>query len=401
MTTDRVQTTLSTLLTFANGRSSPERADGLPFPVYGSNGVIGYADSANAEAGSIVIGRVGSYCGSVHFSKQRCWITDNAICATATRNNDALFLFYLLGTLNLNNWRGGSGQPLLNQDILSRIPALVPEPAEQRGIAGVLGALDDKIEQNRRTSKSLERIAREIFRAWFVDFDPVKAKAEGATSFPSMPQHVFDALATRFVDCDQGPIPEGWEVGVLDALIGERKERVGAGPLTEAMPYVPIDCIASRQIFLGSYNEGQDAKTSLVRFYTGDILFGAMRPYFHKVCIAPFAGTTRTTCFVLEPRRAVDRNYCLMLASEKATIEFATSHSVGSTIPYAKWEGSLANMPCVLATPNLRAAYGALVEPLIDLGLALERDSRKLAEMRDYLLPKLLTGQVRVETRDG
>jgi hypothetical protein len=76
----------------------------------------------------------------------------------------------------------------------------------------VLGALDDKIEQNRRTARALERLARAIFRAWFVDFEPVKAKAAGATAFPSMPQPVFDALPTRFVDSAIGPVPEGWEV---------------------------------------------------------------------------------------------------------------------------------------------------------------------------------------------
>ena len=73
-------------------------------------------------------------------------------------------------------------------------------------------ALDEKIEQNQRTARALERLARAIFRAWFVDFEPVKAKAAGAASFSSMPQPVFDALPTRFVDSDIGPMPEGWEV---------------------------------------------------------------------------------------------------------------------------------------------------------------------------------------------
>ena len=105
---------LGDLLSFANGRASPERSDGLPFPVYGSNGVIGYTNETNADAGTIVIGRVGSYCGSLYLSKQKCWVTDNAIRATSLGENDSRFLFYLLRTLNLNNWRAGSGQPLLN-----------------------------------------------------------------------------------------------------------------------------------------------------------------------------------------------------------------------------------------------------------------------------------------------
>ncbi len=108
------ETNLGRLLSFANGRSSSYRAEGLPYPVYGSNGIIGYANEANSDAGSIIIGRVGSYCGSLYFSKERCWITDNAIRAVAINDNDPRFLFYLLCSLNLNNWRAGSGQPLLN-----------------------------------------------------------------------------------------------------------------------------------------------------------------------------------------------------------------------------------------------------------------------------------------------
>lgn len=119
MAVDFTETTLGNLLAFANGRSSPVRADGLPFPIYGSNGVIGQADETNADEGTIVIGRVGSYCGSLYLSRERCWVTDNAIRATALADNDPRFLFYLLNTLRLNNWRAGSGQPLLNQDILS------------------------------------------------------------------------------------------------------------------------------------------------------------------------------------------------------------------------------------------------------------------------------------------
>src|SRR3989304_4874513 len=107
MATDFAETALGRLLSFANGRSSPERADGLPYPVYGSNGGIGYATETNADEGSIIIGRVGSYCGSLYLSKQRCWVTDNAIRASALDDNDSRFLFYLLSTLSLNNWRAG------------------------------------------------------------------------------------------------------------------------------------------------------------------------------------------------------------------------------------------------------------------------------------------------------
>ena len=88
----------------------------------------------------------------------------------------------------------------------------LPPLSKQRTIAEIFGALEDKIEQNQQTAQALERLARSIFRAWFVDFEPVRAKAAGAASFPSMPQHMFDTLPTSFADSEIGPVPEGWEV---------------------------------------------------------------------------------------------------------------------------------------------------------------------------------------------
>jgi type I restriction enzyme S subunit len=214
-------TTLAKVLSFSNGKSSPDRADSLPFPVYGSNGIIGFASETNAEPNTIVIGRVGSYCGSLYFSKKKCWVTDNAIRASAIDDNDAKFLLYLLQTLDLNHWRAGSGQPLLNQTILGSIPTSIPEPDEQRAIAHILGTLDDKIELNRRMNETLEAIARAIFKSWFVDFDPVRAKMSGES-----PESICQRLGVapdllvlfpdRLVDSELGEIPERWRVATVD-----------------------------------------------------------------------------------------------------------------------------------------------------------------------------------------
>jgi type I restriction enzyme S subunit len=276
-----------------------------------------------------------------------------------------------------------------------------PPPEAQHDIVNILDALDEKIEENRLTASAVERLARAIFRAWFVDFEPVKAKTAGATEFPSMSRGIFNALPDTLIESTLGPIPEGWAVGPLRSLLRERKERVEPSIETTRLPYVPIDCIDSEQIFLEQFKSGEEAKSSLVKFFPGDILFGAMRPYFHKVCLAPFEGLTRTTCLVLAPIAESDRAFALMTTSDETTVAFATSHSVGSTIPYAKWDKSLGEMLWVLAPAEIRRAFGDVINPIIERAQLGVRENASLARLRDYLLPRLLTGQVRVEVSHG
>jgi len=117
---------LGQLLSFKNGKSSPERMADHKYPVYGANGVIGHASVYNTSADSTIIGRVGSFCGAVYYANQDCFVTENAIIATPVTPHSSIYCFIILQNLKLNNYRTGSGQPLLNQTILSCIDVIVP-----------------------------------------------------------------------------------------------------------------------------------------------------------------------------------------------------------------------------------------------------------------------------------
>jgi restriction endonuclease S subunit len=122
-------------------QDSPERFDSGKYEVFGSNGVIGLLDKTNSDANTIIIGRVGSYCGSLYFSKNKCWVTDNAIKANAKETSDPFYLYYLLITQKLNSKAAGSGQPLINQEILNSIDITLPPLPEHRSIVSKLDAL--------------------------------------------------------------------------------------------------------------------------------------------------------------------------------------------------------------------------------------------------------------------
>ncbi|MBU0909363.1 MAG: restriction endonuclease subunit S [Proteobacteria bacterium] len=194
--------TLEEAIEFRNGKSSPERKDTGFNPVFGSNGIIGYTEESNSELETIIIGRVGAYCGSVYYHHGKCWVTDNAIIGKVKPYYDGSYLFYLLKIIDLNSHRAGSSQPLINQSILNSIQVTVPlRKATQTRIAAILSALDNKIELNHQTNATLEGIAQAIFKEWFVDF-----RFPGATD--------------EMQDSELGPIPKGWRVGRLGDILG-------------------------------------------------------------------------------------------------------------------------------------------------------------------------------------
>ena len=290
----------------------------------------------------------------------------------------------------------GSVQQVINLRDLKTVDVPLPSLEEQRAIAAVLGALDDKIEQNRRMARALERLARAIFRAWFVDFEPVKAKAAGATTFSSMPQAVFDALPTRFVDSDIGPVPEGWEVkaldNVADFLNGLALQKYPPRGDGTDFPVIKI-----AQLRKGS-TEGADASNDSIdekyKIQDRDLLFswsgtleaviwfggpGALNQHLFKVTSSGYP-----QWLVYEWIQQHLSEFRLIAAS-KAT-----------TMGHIK-RGHLSKAMVAVPPPALLEKGNQLVSPLFDMNASAQLESRKLAEMRNYLLPKLLSGDVRVD----
>ena len=385
-----VTTTLGTLLSFSNGKSSPERFNDLPYPVYGANGIIGFSDETNAIPGTIIIGRVGS-CGSLYFSKNSCWVTDNAIRANAINDNDPKFLFYLLHTLRLNDLQIGSAQPLLNQTILSQISATIPPPSEQRRIAHILGTLDKKIELNRQMNETLEAIARAIFKSWFVDFDPVRAKLEGRKP-AGMDSETAALFPAEFQDSAVGKIPKEWEVTTVNEVFNLTMGQSPPG---------------------STYNEDENGSP----FYQGRKDFGFRYPTRRVYCSAPtrFAEKGDTLVSVRAPVGDIN------MAKEKCSIGrglAAIRHKTGSrsytyytmqslkdvfsvyegygTVFGAIKKADFQTLSQLKPSNEIIEAFERLVYPFDQSIENNDNQSQTLSQIRDTLLPKLLSGEIRV-----
>jgi len=288
----------------------------------------------------------------------------------------------------------------LNNDMLSRLRIALPDLSTQAAIGTTLKSLDDKIEQNRRTARALERLARAIFRAWFVDFEPVKAKAAGATAFLSMPQPVFDALPTRFVDSPIGPVPDGWEVKAI-ASIATFLNGLALQKYPPRRDGKDLRVIKIAELRKGSADGADWANSDVPEQYViddCDLLFswsgtleaefwfggkGALNQHLFKVTSSHFPSW-----------------YCFLWIRQHLPWFRTIAASKATTMGHIK-RGHLQETQ-VVVPPNeaLREAHrviGAIYEHFAQLMI----ESRKLAVMRDVLLPKLLSGDVRVRVDGG
>ncbi len=320
---------------------------------------------------------------------------------------DAVFLYYVFTSAEQQDYIRQNaiqtGVPHTNLGILRNTPLALPPLAEQRGIAGVLGALDDKIEQNRRTAHALERLARAIFRAWFVDFEPVKAKAAGAAAFPSMPQEVFDALPTRCVDSDLGPVPEGWEVkpatGVAAVAIGKtppRKEPQWFTSDPSQMPWVSIRDMGACGAFIGTTSEyltREAVERFRVRRIPDRSVLYSFKLTLGRVTIADGEITSNEAIAHFIPNSpdsiGTEYLYCYLIGFDHNQLGSTSSIATATNSKIVK------ELPVLVPTSATAEAFTALTRPMFNALRSLTRESSRLAEMRDYLLPKLISGELR------
>ena len=277
----------------------------------------------------------------------------------------------------------------------------LPEIDEQRAIAGVLGGLDDKIEQNRRTARALDRLARAIFRAWFVDFEPVKAKAAGAASFPSMPQAIFDALPTHFVDSDIGPVPGGWEIGGIPSMATLSKVQVKPQEhVSEGFEHFSIPAFDAGMRAVVELGEVIKSNKFLVP--EGCVLLSKLNPRIPRIWLPPpprgRQQIASTEFIVFMPRSAFDRHYLYCQFQQSAFREELAQSASGTSNSHQRVRPNDVLHKAIIVPPSpIRKGFADVADPLFALSAANHAESATLAKVRDYLLPKLFRGQVRVE----
>ncbi len=351
--------------------------DGGIIPVYGSNGIIGFCNEAKYE-NRIILGRVGAYCGSVEYCNGSFNATDNTLITECNENLiNYKYAYFMLQKAKLNEFAGGSAQPLITQSILKHLKVDLPSLSTQQKIADILSAYDELIENNNRQIEILEQEAEELYKEWFVRF-----------RFPGHEATLFE-----------NGLPQGWEKSKLKHLIHYGGKSIDKNELSLDLVYLPIDCLPSKSMVLAQKDSLDNAESSLQLFKKGDILFGAMRPYFHKVIIAPQNGVTRKTCFVITPNSNMFLYYAYLLLFQETTVNYATTISVGSTMPYVRFDDFI-RMDIVIPPKNVLEKFNVIIKPIMDKLLKYSNTNELLKQQRDLLLPRLMGGKLKVNTAE-
>lgn len=309
---------------------------------------------------------------------------------------DKGFLFYLLRTAEyrhevLASATGTTVKHTSPGRILAH-KASIPPLAEQKAIAAVLGALDDKIELNRRMNATLEAMARSLFQSWFVDFDPVRAKLDGRPAAALDPATAA-LFPENLEDSPLGHIPKGWTAGKLGDIGTNSRRGVQPGDIPPNTPYIALEHMPRRCIALGDWDDSAEVASGKSAFKKGEILFGKLRPYFHKVGVAPFDGVCSTDILVLAPKSPEWFGYLLGHASSDEVIQFTDLASTGTKMPRTNWS-DISSFKVALPPKPIAAAFTRNIQPMLDHIHANLHESRTLATLRDTLLPKLLSGEL-------
>ncbi|MDE0116100.1 MAG: restriction endonuclease subunit S [bacterium] len=304
---------------------------------------------------------------------------------TDPRRLDLRFTYHLLNAPSVRQQiqatATGSKVRHTAPDRLESIIAPIPNIECQRRIGRALDNCDDLIENNRRRIEILEEMARLLYREWFVYF-----------RFPGHED-------VELVDSDLGPIPEGWEADGFSRLVSEISETIAPEDIADGIPVVGLEHLPRRSTTLCEWERAGNVGSRRKLFIEGDILFGKIRPYFHKVVNAPVSGCSSTDAIVFRPREELFQCRALAIASSDEFVGVATATSNGTKMPRANAKILLSHgIPH--PTGDIEQAFSEAVGPMNALRRVLAAQNRALREARDLLLPRLVSGELDVSELD-
>ena len=398
---DWIETRLGHVIELKRGYDLPTaaRKDGS-IPVVSSSGITDYHSESKVPGPGVVTGRYGTI-GRVFYIQGEYWPLNTALYVSDFRGNDPRFISYLLTRVNFST---KSTVPGLNRNHLHQEIVRIPKSvSEQRSIGHVLGTLDDRIELNRRMNGTLAAMAWALFRSWFVDFEPVRAKLEGRDT--GLPKHVAELFPDRFVMSKRAgrTVPRGWQVGALADVVEISN---GGTPRTSVPEYwdgdIPWYTAKDEPSFNGVFAIDTERTLSdlgvahsSTRILPARTTVITARGTVGKIACLGVPMAMNQTCYGIRGRDGYP-DYFTYWNLQRSLKELSglTHGTIFDTITRA----TFAVATTIIPSPRVAVMFEDLVAPYMERILANQHASRNLAAQRDALLPTLISGELRLAT---
>src|SRR5260370_12883866 len=367
--------------------------------IVGAFGTTGTDSEAKVAGGGVVSGRYGTI-GEVFYIKQDFWPLNTTLFVKGFKGNDPLFISYLLHTIDFESHNDKSSVPGVKRNHLHMVKVSVPRASEQRIIANIVGSLDEKIEVNRQMNETLEAIARALFKSWFVDFDPVRAKMEGREP-DGMDTETAALFPGSIENSTLGKIPKGWRVGKISELTSVSRDGLNPNKYPNEI---------FEHYSLPAFDEGALPRTeagiqimSNKYIVTPDsVLLSKMNPRIPRVWLPMVNDKYRSVCstefIVNKPKEGCTREYLYSLFCSDHFLDIFASLVTGTTgshqrvTPY-----SMLSMDVVVPSKELIVRFTDIVRPIYEKQSQNLVESGTLASIRNLLLPKLMSGEIRAK----
>ncbi len=363
-------------------------------PVVSSSGITDYHSEIRVDGPGVVTGRYGTI-GKVFFVPGDYWPLNTTLYVSDFKGNDPRFISYFLRRIDFGAYSDKSAVPGVNRHDLHQASIRFPTSVtHQRTIAQVLGVLDDKIELNRRMNDTLEAMVRALFKSWFVDFDPVRAKQEGRDA--GLPKHLADLFPDRLVESGVGGAPDGWEVAPLSELFDINPRR--SLRKRQAAPYVAMaNMPTTGHVPSAVINRPFGSGT---RFINGDTLVARITPCLEngKTAYVDFlehgvTGWGSTEYIVMRPKAPLPNVFAYCLARTPRFRQFLIRNMSGTSGRQRAAPQALSGFLLPAPDEPVVRTFEKLTGPLIARVSAATRESRRLLDLRDALLPELISGR--------
>ena len=376
-----VKIRLGDVIDFKNGKSI-KKSDGI-IPIYGGNGILGYTDKSNFSH-TIVVGRVGAYCGSIHVEENLCWVSDNAIAGVPKEGQDLTYLYYVLKSLNLNSKQIGSSQPLITQSMLKdMIVDIEIDIEKQKIIANSISIIDQKIQINNQINQELEAMAKALYDYWFVQFD-----------FPDQNGKPYKSSGGKMVYNQElkREIPEGWEVenlfNVAEVQYGYPFSTDYFNSTGEGVPVIRIRDILGNDTTNYSTEEVEDK----YKINVGDVLIGMDGNFHMNYWI-------KEDCYLNQRVVKVnsDKLPNMVLKYQIEPFIKLREKSVSRTTVGHLSDKDLKAINVILPKEKYLSPIFERFENILKNIIINQQQNQELTQLRDWLLPMLMNGQVKVE----